>query len=243
MKQNKEEYKGLYLFIACYNTESKKTQAFIAVTKAMLFDSVAIDLENLGDHAILFTSKLPMSEIKEKLRSTKTHYLLVDLTISYDLEAISGFLPESKINLIKNINKGLFSKEKISLENKMETAVESENYELAAKTRDSLNLKKVDGPITPGFIEDNLEYIIHPAVIQAVNELLKDSYRPGKRVTFTVKKVIQKAKSICPELTTKEIEENKWLDFESVFRNVGWKVKFDTPGWDENYEQFYEFSK
>ena len=84
MKQNKEEYKGLYLFIACYNTESKKTQAFIAVTKAMLFDSVAIELENLGDHAILFTSKLPMREIKEKLRSTKTHYLLVDLTVSYD---------------------------------------------------------------------------------------------------------------------------------------------------------------
>ena len=243
MKQNKEEYKGLYLFIACYNTESKKTQAFIAVTKAMLFDSVAIELENLGDHAILFTSKLPMREIKEKLRSTKTHYLLVDLTVSYDLEAISGFLPESKISFIKNINKGLFSKEKVSLENKMETAVESENYELAAKTRDSLNMKKVSGPITPKFIEDNLEYIIHPAVIQAVNELLKESYRPGKSVILTIKKVIQKTKSICPELTAEKIQENKWLDFESVFRNVGWKVKFDSPGWDENYESFYEFSK
>jgi hypothetical protein len=108
METIKEGQKGVYLFIACYNTESKRTQAFIAVTKAMLFDSVAIELENLGDHAILFTSTLPMNEIKERLKSTKAHYLLIDLTISYDLEAISGFLPESKINLIKNINKGLF---------------------------------------------------------------------------------------------------------------------------------------
>jgi hypothetical protein len=242
METIKEGQKGVYLFIACYNMESKRTQAFIAVTKAMLFDSVAIELENLGDHAILFTSTLPMNEIKERLKSTKAHYLLIDLTISYDLEAISGFLPESKINLIKNINKGLFSKEKISLENKMETAVENENYELAAKTRDSLTVKS-SKPITPEFIENNLEYIIHPAVLQAVNELLKENYRPGKSVTFTVKKVVNKAMSICPEITSEEILEKRWLDFESIFRNAGWKVKYDSPAWDENYEQYFEFSK
>ena len=80
----------------------------------------------------------------------------------------------SKINLIKNINKGLFSKEKISLENKMETAVESENYELAAKARDSFN-KSVE-PSTPKEVEESANYAIHPAIIQAVNELLKEEY-------------------------------------------------------------------
>lgn len=242
MKQNKEEYKGLYLFIACYNTESKKTQAFIAVTKAMLFDSVAIDLENLGDHAILFTSKLPMSEIKEKLRSTKTHYLLVDLTISYDLEAISGFLPESKINLIKNINKGLFSKEKISLENKMETAVESENYELAAKARDSFN-KSVE-PSTPKEVEESANYAIHPAIIQAVNELLKEEYIPGRTVTLLQKIIVKKAKSICKELTERQIFDKHWMDFEPVFRKAGWKVNYNSPAWCETYfDEYYKFSK
>lgn len=242
MKQNKEEYKGLYLFIACYNTESKKTQAFIAVTKAMLFDSVAIDLENLGDHAILFTSKLPMSEIKEKLRSTKTHYLLVDLTISYDLEAISGFLPESKINLIKNINKGLFSKEKISLENKMETAVESENYELAAKARDSFN-KSVE-PSTPKEVEESANYAIHPAIIQAVNELLKEEYIPGRTVTLLQKTIVKKAKSICKELTERQIFDKHWMDFEPVFRKAGWKVSYNSSAWCETYfDEYYKFSK
>lgn len=242
MKQNKEEYKGLYLFIACYNTESKKTQAFIAVTKAMLFDSVAIELENLGDHAILFTSKLPMGEIKEKLRSTKTHYLLVDLTVSYDLEAITGFLPESKISLIKNINKGLFSKEKISLENKMESAVENENYELAAKTRDSFN-KSIESS-TPKEVEESVEYVIHPAIIQAVNELLKEEYVSGKSVVLLQKTIVKKAKSICKELTEKKIFDKHWMDFEPIFRQAGWKVSYESSAWCETYfDEYYKFSK
>lgn len=242
METIKEGQKGVYLFIACYNTESKRTQAFIAVTKAMLFDSVAIELENLGDHAILFTSTLPMNEIKERLKSTKAHYLLIDLTISYDLEAISGFLPESKINLIKNINKGLFSKEKISLENKLSGAIKVENYELAAKTRDSLNVNS-SKPITPEFIENNLEYIIHPAVLQAVNELLKENYRPGKSVTIKQKEIVKKSISICQDLTSNEIFEKKWMDFESIFIKAGWKVKYDSPSWDESFEEYFTFSK
>ena len=55
MKQNKEEYKGLYLFIACYNTESKKTQALILSkfkhekAKRLLFKILEEKLENFWD--------------------------------------------------------------------------------------------------------------------------------------------------------------------------------------------------
>jgi hypothetical protein len=131
-----EDKKGVYLFIACYNSEEQKTNAFIAVTKAMLFDEVAIEMENLGDHAILFTSSLPLIDIKEKLKITKTHYLLIDLSVTYDLESICGFLPESQIELIKNMNSGVFSKEKPHLKRKLEDSVKNENYELAASLRD-----------------------------------------------------------------------------------------------------------
>ena len=131
-----EDKKGVYLFVACYNDDSQKKLAFIAVTKAMLFDEVAIEMENLGDHAILFTSILPLSTIKEKLKNTKTHYLLIDLSVTYDLESICGFLPESEIELIKNMNNGTFSKEKPHLKRKLDDSVEKENYELAASLRD-----------------------------------------------------------------------------------------------------------
>lgn len=131
-----EDKKGVYLFVACYNSESQKSEAFIAVTKATLFDEAAIEMENLGDHAILFTSKLSLIEIKEKLNITKTHYILIDLSVTYDLESILGFLPESKIELIKNMNKGVFLKQKPHLKRKLEDSVKNENYELAASLRD-----------------------------------------------------------------------------------------------------------
>jgi hypothetical protein len=131
-----EDKKGVYLFIACYNREQQKSDAFIAVTKAMLFDEVAVEMENLGDHAILFTSTLSVADIKEKLKITKTHYLLLDLSVSYDLESICGFLPESQIELIKNMNRGFFSKEKPHLKRKLEDSISNENYELAASLRD-----------------------------------------------------------------------------------------------------------
>jgi hypothetical protein len=131
-----EDKKGVYLYIGCYNEESKRAEAFIAVTKAMLSDEVAIEMENLGDHAILFTSEMSITEVKERLKGTKTQYLLVDLSITYDLESICGFLPESKIELIKNISKGAFLKEKPHLKRKLDDSIEKENYELAAPIRD-----------------------------------------------------------------------------------------------------------
>lgn len=132
-----DDKKGVYLFIACYNNDVEKLGAFIAVTKAMLFDEVAIEMENLGDHAILFTSTKNLAEINEKLKSGKTQYLLIDVSISYDLESIAGFLPDSKIGMIANINSGIFNKEKPHLKRKLDDSIEKENFELAAALRDS----------------------------------------------------------------------------------------------------------
>ncbi len=124
----------------------------------------------------------------------------------------------------------------------MSGAIKVENYELAAKTRDSLNVSS-SKPITPEFIENNLEYIIHPAVLQAVNELLKENYRPGKSVTIKQKEIVKKSISICQDLTSNEIFEKKWMDFESIFIKAGWKVKYDSPSWDESFEEYFTFSK
>lgn len=131
-----EDKKGVYLYIACYNSESEKSEALIVVTKAMLYDEVAIELENLGDHAILFTSIKSLTEIKEKLNASKTHYLLIDLGMAYDLESVCGFLPESQMEMIKKITQGIFSKEKNHLKRKMRESVEKENFELSAPLRD-----------------------------------------------------------------------------------------------------------
>lgn len=136
MNSISEDQKDVYLYIACYSKESQSLEASIAVTKAMLYDEVALEMENLGDHAILFTSIIPLAQIKEKLKSNKVPYLLIDLSICYDLESIFGLLPDSQIDLIKNVNQGLFSKNKMHLKRKLQDSIEKESYELAASLRD-----------------------------------------------------------------------------------------------------------
>lgn len=131
-----EDKIGVYLYIACYNNLEQKGEGFIAVTKAILYDEVAIFMENLGDHAILFTSALPIVDIRERLKHKKTHYLLIDLSVSYDLESLSGFLPDSKIEMIKQLTENKFSKDKIRVKHILEEALEKENFELAAPLRD-----------------------------------------------------------------------------------------------------------
>lgn len=41
----------------------------------------------------------------------------------------------------------------------------------------------------------------------------------------------------------KRIFDENWLDIELIYEQFGWKVKYDKPGWDEDYDPFFEFSK
>ena len=39
------------------------------------------------------------------------------------------------------------------------------------------------------------------------------------------------------------IFSNHWLDVEDIYRKQGWKVVYDSPGYDESYDAYYEFRK
>lgn len=95
-------------------------------------------------------------------------------------------------------------------------------------------------PISPKEIMENLDEIIPNAVIQAVNELLKEKYR-GSEVTIKQKDIVSRAVSIDNKLAGKIIE-NKYLDFESLYEKSGWKVSYDKPGYNESYDAFFKFS-
>lgn len=127
---------GIYLYVACYNNDAQKNKAFISVTKAMLFNEVAIEMENLGDYAILFTSIKSFYEIKNKMKSGNVQYLLIDIGASFDLERISGFISESQIELIKKITAQKFSKDKSHLNRILAESIEEDNFELSAPVRD-----------------------------------------------------------------------------------------------------------
>jgi len=96
-------------------------------------------------------------------------------------------------------------------------------------------------PIKPKDIINNLTDIIHPAIIKAVNELLKEKYR-GSSVSIKQKEIVSKALSICSEITRNEIFEKNWMDFESVFRKAGWDVRYNSPDRDESFDEYFTFS-
>ena len=41
----------------------------------------------------------------------------------------------------------------------------------------------------------------------------------------------------------KEIFEKGWLEVEALYEDNGWKVEYDSPGYNENYRPFFRFRK
>jgi hypothetical protein len=43
-------------------------------------------------------------------------------------------------------------------------------------------------------------------------------------------------------LTEAKIFDKHWLDVEDIYRRVGWKVRFDQPGYNEDYKAYFVFT-
>lgn len=97
-------------------------------------------------------------------------------------------------------------------------------------------------PISPNEIMDNLTTIIPSVVIEAVNNLLKLKYR-GDDVSIKQKDIIEEIQRLDETMTNNVIFKNKYMDFESIYRKNGWNVVYDKPGYSENYDAYFKFSK
>lgn len=81
-------------------------------------------------------------------------------------------------------------------------------------------------------------------VIDAVNELLIEKIDArGKRAIIKQDDVIDKLAGRMPMgLSRNDVFSNNWLDFEPLFRENGWKVEYDKPGYDESYDAHWVFT-
>jgi len=100
-------------------------------------------------------------------------------------------------------------------------------------------MEKQIKPLSPNDIMDNIGAIIPPVVIQAVNILLAKKFR-GDEVTIKQKDIITEIKKLS-NLTSTEIYENKWMDFEEIYRKNGWIVTYDKPAYCESYDATFSF--
>lgn len=90
-------------------------------------------------------------------------------------------------------------------------------------------------PFTP----EDLETSIPDFVIEAVNDLLKKNFN-GSQASFTHTTVEKAIRQKMPE-------GEQWcqtrLNFEPIYREFGWDVLYDKPGYNESYSAYYQFTR
>lgn len=95
--------------------------------------------------------------------------------------------------------------------------------------------------ISPKDIMGDLENIIPDAIIQAVNELLKEEFR-GYSATIKQKDIVAKAIELNDNLIKEDFVKKHYLDFESIFEKAGWKVNYHKPDYTEShYDAYFTF--
>ena len=79
-------------------------------------------------------------------------------------------------------------------------------------------------------------------VFEAFNELLVKHFS-GAVTSIRQKDVIALIKKKMCLTNTDLIIENKWLDIEPFYKKQGWMVRYDKPGYcDQFYEPYFEFT-
>ena len=78
-------------------------------------------------------------------------------------------------------------------------------------------------------------------VYQAFNNLLTRNY-DAYSITISQSEVIQEILRLCnSELTRETIFKNRWLNVEEEYRQNGWEVSYDKPGFNESGSAFFIF--
>jgi len=84
-----------------------------------------------------------------------------------------------------------------------------------------------------------------PEIIEAFNELIAKNFN-GHSATVDQEEAqelaISKMAKNGRKISSKDIYNNGWMDIEPLFRDNGWEVEYDKPGYNESYEAFFVFT-
>ena len=72
-------------------------------------------------------------------------------------------------------------------------------------------------------------------IIKTVNELLIKNYSNGKAIIMQ-SEIVDIVSADPNGISRTDIFNNNYLDFEDMYRAIGWKVKYHKPGCFESYD-------
>lgn len=94
------------------------------------------------------------------------------------------------------------------------------------------------GPIPPESVN---KVSIPPEVFEAFNSMIQDNFN-GNYASFMLKDVANKAAALLGK-DRQYLYKHQLLDVEPAYREAGWRVVFDKPGYNESYEAYFKFTK
>ena len=99
-------------------------------------------------------------------------------------------------------------------------------------------------PIKPNEIDEKIIYAIEDQMLQAVNNMIVKNWN-GDSATVKQCDIIEEYFKVNGKRRTQkartELFERKQLNFEQAYRNSGWDVEYDRPGYNETYEPTFTF--
>jgi hypothetical protein len=100
-------------------------------------------------------------------------------------------------------------------------------------------MKKGIKPIKPEDVVGLKQEIVPDEVFEVFNLLIAQNFKGGSANVLqkdVVELLLEKG------LSRSDIYNKGWLDIEPVYRENGWKVEYDKPGYNESYEASFNFS-
>jgi hypothetical protein len=100
-------------------------------------------------------------------------------------------------------------------------------------------------PITPRQAKEAKKTNIPEYVIDAFNKFIVENLDNSGRASFKqkniVRYIIETASLNGDSLTSGIIYNNKWLDVEAIYAEVGWEVRYESPCIGEDFDAYFEF--
>jgi len=104
-------------------------------------------------------------------------------------------------------------------------------------------------PIRPEDVANQKVNVIPEEVFDAFNRLIIQKFRNGRAyikqdevISLIVGNPPKEIQNYSRGDAESYIYKHRWLDVEDAYREVGWKVTYDKPGYCESYTASFEFT-
>lgn len=97
-------------------------------------------------------------------------------------------------------------------------------------------------PIRPEEVATQKAAALPEGVIDAFNELIAKAFN-GSAATVYQDDLVDEILERCPSvLTRQQVFDEHLLDVEPVYRQAGWRVAYEKPGWNESGRAYFVFT-